>query len=54
MEDKKKKVEEVNKCAKEVQEVLNKYNCFIDVSVNLSSEGFKPNIVIRKIETSRK
>ncbi len=39
-------LQRVQKCAKEVQEVLRKYNCTIDFSMTLSRMGMTPHMKI--------
>lgn len=44
LEDKKERTE---KCAKEIDEVLKKHGCVMDVAVTVSTNGNTPHIKIR-------
>jgi hypothetical protein len=37
-------------CSKELQAVLDKYNCMIVPEITISSEGIKPNLKIKFIK----
>lgn len=38
--------EAVNQCTEEIKQTLTKYNCFLDVSMTLTTKGIFPNIMV--------